>query len=97
MISLTKKILDYAKKKNPQSTFSGDELLNLKLDAGLLDYTRNWGSYMDRKVLSCAFPLCRINSCNSSSQLVVKRAFADNLHMNIFPRNVETINVVGSI
>jgi len=92
MISLAKQILDVAKKRDPQCTFSGEELLNFELDAGLLDYTWNWDGYMDRKVLTSAFPSPRINSCISSSPLAVKKAFADNLYMNIFPRKAESIN-----
>jgi len=92
MISLAKQIMDVARKRDPQCTFSGEELLNFELDAGLLDYTWNWDGYMDRKVLTSAFPSPRINSCISSSPLAVKKAFADNLYMNIFPRKAESIN-----
>ncbi|MFA5816175.1 MAG: hypothetical protein WC865_11195, partial [Bacteroidales bacterium] len=92
MISLAKQIMDYAKKADPQSTFSGEELMNFELDAGLLDYTWNWDGYMDRKVLTSTFPSPRINSCISSSPLAAKKAFADNLYMNIFPRKAESIN-----
>jgi len=92
MISLAKQILDVAKNRDPQCTFSGEELLNFELDAGLLDYTWNWDGYMDRKALTSAFPSPRINSCISSSPLAVKKAFADNLYMNIFPRKAESIN-----
>lgn len=92
MISLAKQILDIAKKRDPQCTFSGEELLNFELDAGLMDYTWNWDGYMDRKVLTSAFPSPRINCCISSSPLAVKKAFADNLYMNIFPRKAESIN-----
>ncbi|MCK9641427.1 MAG: hypothetical protein M0R39_16095, partial [Prolixibacteraceae bacterium] len=92
MISLAKQILDVAKKRDPHCTFSGEELLNFELDASLLDYTWNWDGYMDRKVLTSAFPSPRINSCISSSPLAVKKAFADNLYMNIFPRKAESIN-----
>jgi len=92
MISLAKQIIDYAKKTDPECTFSGEELLNFELDANYLDYTWNWDGYMDRQVLTCAFPSPRINCCISSSPLAVKKAFADNLYMNIFPRKAESIN-----
>ncbi|MCK9411036.1 MAG: hypothetical protein M0Q53_01965 [Prolixibacteraceae bacterium] len=92
MISLAKQILDVAKKREPDCTFSGEELLNFELDAGLLDYTWNWDGYMDRKVITSAFPSPRINSCISSSPQAVKKAFADNLYMNLFPRKAESIN-----
>jgi hypothetical protein len=92
MISLARQIIGYARNSDPQSTFSGEELLNFELDAGLLDYTWNWDGYMDRKVLTSTFPSPRINCCISSSPLAVKKAFADNLYMNIFPRKAESIN-----
>jgi hypothetical protein len=92
MLSLARQIMDYNKKVDPQSTFSGEELLNFELDAGLLDYTWNWDGYMDRKVLTSTFPSPRINCCISSSPLAVKKAFADNLYMNIFPRKSGSIN-----
>ncbi len=92
MISLAKQIIDIAKKKDPESTFSGEELLNFELDAGYLDYTWNWDGYMDRKVLTGAFPSPRINCCISSSPLAVKKAFADNLYMNIMPRKAGSTN-----
>jgi len=92
MISLAKQIMDYAKKTDPESTFSGEELLNFELDANYLDYTWNWDGYMDRQVLTSAFPSPRINCCISSSPLAVKKTFADNLYMNIFPRKTESIN-----
>jgi hypothetical protein len=97
MISLAKKIIDYSIKIDPESTFSGEELLNFELDAGLLDYTWNWDGYMDRKVLTSVFPSPRINCCISSSPLVVKKAFADNLYLNIFPRKAESVNGSDSI
>lgn len=92
MISLAKQIIDYSREVDPQSTFSGEELLNFELDAGLLDYTWNWDGYMDRKVITGTFPSPRINCCISSSPLAVKKAFADNLYMNIFPRKAKSIN-----
>lgn len=97
MISLAKHIIDQSKKRDPESTFSGEELLNFELDAAYLDYTWNWDGYMDRKALTSAFPSPRINSCISSSPLAVKKAFADNLYMNIMPRRAESTNGSGYI
>jgi hypothetical protein len=92
MLTLAKQILDYTKKNNPECTFSGEELLNFELDSDYLDYTWNWDGYMDRKVLTSAFPTPRINCCVSSSPLAVKKAFADNLYLNIMPRKAESVN-----
>ncbi|HEX2924618.1 MAG TPA: hypothetical protein VHS28_11410 [Chloroflexota bacterium] len=92
MLSLAKQIRDYAKKRDPESTFSGEELWNIELDSGYLDYTWNWGGYKDCRAFTSVFPAPRINCCISSSSLYVKKSFADSLYMNIFPRKAESIN-----
>ena len=44
---LTRRIRDYARSKDPQSTFSGEELWQVEIDAEWLDYTWNWADYTD--------------------------------------------------
>lgn len=73
MESLAKQIKDYARKADPECTFSGEELLNFELDANYLDYTWNWDGYMDRQVLTSAFPSPRIDACISSSPMAEKK------------------------
>ena len=92
MDSLTSKIRAYARAHDPESTFSGEELWNLEIDSGYLDYCWNWGGYRDCRAFTSVFPAPRINACISSSPYTVKIAFADNLYMNIFPRKAESIN-----
>lgn len=92
MLSLASQIRAYAKKSDPEATFSGEELWNLELDSSILDYTWNWGGYRDCRAFTSVFPAPRINCCVSYSPLVVKQAFADNLYLNVFPRKKESAN-----
>jgi len=88
MNTLTPIIRAYAKKRDPESTFSGEELWNWEIDCNYLDYTWNWGPYVgkDFRPLTSVYPAPRINYCIDSSPLAVKRAFADNLYLCIMPR-----------
>lgn len=92
MLSLASQIRAYAKKADPEATFSGEELWNLELDSSILDYTWNWGGYRDCRAFTSVFPAPRINSCITFSPLAVKQAFADNLYLNISPRKKESAN-----
>lgn len=56
---LTKRIRDYARIIDPQSSFSGEELWNVEVDSECLDYTWNWGAYADRQTFVNAFPAPR--------------------------------------
>lgn len=86
MYGLIEQIVDYAKKKDPESTFSGEELFNMELDSQWLDYTWNWGGYRDCRAFTSVFPAPRINCCVSSSDSKAKHAFADNMYLAVFPR-----------
>jgi len=90
--SLTSEIRAYAKQHDPESTFCSEELWNLDTDSAYLDYTWDWGGYRDCRAFTSAFPAPRINSCVSSSGLIVKKCFADNLYMNVMPRRKGSIN-----
>lgn len=92
MQTLTEKIRAYSRQRDPESTFCGEELWNLEIDSGYLDYTWNWGGYRDCRVLTSVLPTPRVNVCVSESPGVVRRAFADNLYLNVFPRAKESIN-----
>jgi hypothetical protein len=92
MISLAKEIRSHARQADPESTFSGEELWNIETDSGILDYTWDWGGYRDCRAFTSVFPSPRINCCVSSSALTVKKAFADNLYLNVFPRKAGSIN-----
>jgi hypothetical protein len=97
MLSLASQIRAYAKKSDPEATFSGEELWNLELDSSILDYTWNWGGYRDCRAFTSVFPTPRINCCVSFSPLVVKKAFADNLFLNVMPRKKESANASDRI
>ena len=90
--TLTSKIRAYSKARDQESTFSGEELWNLELDSGYLDYTWDWGGYRDCRAFTSVFPAPRINSCISYSPLAVKKAFADSLYMNLMPRKKDSVN-----
>lgn len=90
--SLTTQIRKLAKAKDPESTFMGEELWNIDVDSAQLDYTWDWGSYRDMRPLTSVYPAPRVNCCISESPISVKKAFADNLYMNIFPRKAESTN-----
>ena len=92
MQTLTAGIREYARQRDPEATFSGEELWNLEIDSAYLDYTWNWGGYRDCRALTSVLPTPRLNVCVSQSPLTVKKAFADNLYLNIFPRKKESIN-----
>lgn len=92
MISLANQIRSYAREHDPESTFCGEELWNLEIDSAVLDYTWNWGGYRDCRAFTSVFPTPRVNCCVSYSASTVKKAFADNLYLNVMPRKKESIN-----
>ena len=92
MTALGAQIRDIARARDPESTFSGEELWNLEADWRELDYTWNWGSYRDCQAFTSAFPAPRV-SCNvSSCPITATRAFLDNLYLNVFPRKAGSVN-----
>lgn len=92
MNSLSSRIRAYAKKHDPESTFSGEELWNIEIDSNYLDYTWDWGGYRDIRPLTSVLPSPRVNACISSAPDSVKLAFMDNMYLNIFPRKKESVN-----
>lgn len=84
LVELTERILDLLKKDDPEATFSGEELWNWEIDSELLDYTWNW-TLKDYVILNSAFPAPRANYNIEHSPAEVKKCFADNVYMNIFP------------
>lgn len=97
MQTLTTGIREYARQRDPEATFSGEELRSIEIDSAYLDYTWNWGGYRDCRALTSVLPTPRVNVCVSQSPLVVKKAFADNLYLNVFPRKKESVNGSGRI
>lgn len=89
---LTTRIRDIAKKADPESTFSAEELWNMELDCNYLDYTWNWGTYRDCQAFTNAFPAPRINCNINSSVMEVMFAFMDNMYLNVWPSKPDSIN-----
>lgn len=92
MLELAAQIKALQKAKDPEAALSGEELWNMEFDCELLDYTWNWGGYIDCQAFTNSFPAPRINICISDDPLSVKRGFADNLYLNIFPRKPGSVN-----
>ncbi len=97
MQSLTRKIREYARQPDPEATFSGEELWNLEIDSGYLDFTWNWGGWRDCGPLTSVLPTPRVNACVDHSALAVRKAFADNQYLNIMPRRPESANATDWI
>lgn len=89
---LTRRIRDYARKLDPESSFSGEELWNIEVDCEWLDYTWNWGGYADRQAFVNAFPAPRPNANINRSEAEAKFAFMDNLFLNVWPSKPDSIN-----
>jgi hypothetical protein len=89
---LTRRIRDYARQLDPESTFSGEELWNLEIDCEWLDYTWNWGGYRDCQAFVNAFPAPRRNVNINRSVREARFAFMDNLFLNVWPSQPDGIN-----
>jgi hypothetical protein len=91
-MSLVRQIRERARWQDPEATFGAEQLENIELDGAVLDYTWNWQGYIDCRPLTSVLPAPRINCNVSSSPLVVRKAFADNLYLNVMPRRPESVN-----
>jgi hypothetical protein len=73
----------YAKAKDPESTFSGEEFWRHEVAGAILDYTWNWGGYADIRPYTSLFRAPRRNANVNRSAAEVKLCFADNLFINV--------------
>lgn len=89
---LTRRIRDYARSLDPESSFSAEELWNLEVDCEWLDYTWNWGTYRDCQAFVNAFPAPRRNVNINRSVSETRFAFMDNLMLNVWPAKPDNIN-----
>jgi hypothetical protein len=92
MQDLTRRIRDRARSKDPESSFSGEELWNVEIDSEWLDYTWNWGGYRDCQAFVNAFPAPRPNVNINRSVAEARFAFMDGLFMNVWPSKPDGIN-----
>ncbi|MBI5091528.1 MAG: hypothetical protein HZB26_03690 [Candidatus Hydrogenedentes bacterium] len=84
-----------ASAKDPDATFSGENLNNIDLDSRWLDYTWDWALFVDSldwRALVNAYATPRFNVNVGNSPKVVKRLFVDHLFMNILPSKPEGVN-----
>jgi hypothetical protein len=91
-VSLAQEIRKLARAQDPQSTFSGESIANLELESPVLDYTWNWVDYEDASPITNVLRSPRLNCNVDDSSLMVKKAFADNLYINVMPRKPDQPN-----
>ena len=89
---LTRRIRDYARSKDPRSTFSGEELAHVEIDAEWLDYTWNWQTYRDCQAFVNAFGSPRPNANIHRSAAEARFAFMDSMFLNVWPAKDDGIN-----
>jgi hypothetical protein len=90
--TLSRRIREHARALDPQSTFAGEELYNIEVDCEYLDYTWNWGGYLDCQAYTSVFPFPRRNLNINHSVWEVKRGFLDGLYLNVWPARPGGIN-----
>jgi hypothetical protein len=81
-----------AQAKDPDASFSGEEVGSLEFDGGVLDYTWNWEDYIDAGPTTNVMNAPRLNCNIEDSPRIVRAAFADNLFINAFPRKPDQPN-----
>jgi hypothetical protein len=92
LVKLIAKVRSLARAADPESTFAGESTTSLELDGSVLDYTWNWVDYVDAAPITNVLRSPRLNCDVEDSPLVVKKAFADNLYMNVMPRKLDRPN-----
>ncbi len=83
-----------AKEKDRQSTLAGEAGTNMEKECNYLDYTWNWdyNDGSDYRALLSSLNGLRINLNIDKSLADVKRGFADNLYLNVYPRKPDGVN-----
>jgi hypothetical protein len=92
LTDLLRTLRKMAREKDPEATFSGEQVTSLEFDAGVLDYTWNWADYTDAGPTTNVLRSPRLNCNIDDSPRIVKVAFADNLYINAFPRKPDQPN-----
>lgn len=92
LVDLLRDLRKTIRAKDPDATFSGEQVGSLEFDAGVLDYTWNWVDYNDCGPTTNVLRSPRLNCNIDDSPRVVKAAFADNLFLNAFPRKPDQPN-----
>jgi hypothetical protein len=92
LLTTIQKMRTDARAKDADSTFSGESVSHLEYDSPVLDYTWNWLDYEDAAPITSVLRTPRLNCNVEDSPLVVKKAFADNLFLNVMPRKLDQPN-----
>jgi len=90
--TLAAQVRAYSRARDPQSTFSGEELWNIEVDCDYLDYTWNWGGYRDCQAYTSVFPAPRRNLNINRSVWEVKRGFLDGFYLNVWSAKPGGVN-----
>ena len=92
VLTLTRQIRDYSRRRDPQSTFSAEEVGNMEVSCDYLDYTWDWDMSKDCRATTSVFPTPRINWNIDASAAEVKEGFALNRYLNVQPRKPDGAN-----
>jgi hypothetical protein len=91
LMALVDRLRREARATDPEATFGGESVtpISFEQDGAALDYTWNWLDYVDAGPVLNVLRAPRLNCNVQSSPLVVKKAFADSLYLNVMPRKRE--------
>jgi hypothetical protein len=99
LYTLTRKIRELAKQKDPESSFSGEVLNNLDIESELVDFTWNWvPNYADCRAFTSVYPAPRLNININHCEADAAYAFLDNRFLSLMPRKTPYgVNGSGTI
>ena len=93
LIDLFRGIRSEARACDPQSAFSGENYVNYEEVGEILDFTWNWRNYSDGwQTVTSVLPYPRLNANVQNSPLDVKKAFMNNIYMNLMPKHPDRPN-----
>jgi len=92
LLTLTRQIREHSRRRDPQSTFSAEELNAIDVSCDYLDFTWNWNMARDCRPTTSVFPSPRINWNIDVSAGEAKTAFVHNRYLNVQPRKPDGAN-----
>jgi hypothetical protein len=92
LLTLTRQIRAYSRQRDPQSSFSAEELSSMEVSSDYLDYTWNWCARRDLSPATSVFPTPRLNLNVDDSAEDLKTAFVQSAYVNVQPRRPDDIN-----
>ena len=98
-IPLIESVRKLAREKDPESTFSGENItpLGLEEDGAVLDYTWNWIEGGDEDPIVSVLKAPRINWNIQDSPVLAKEAFAEGRFINAMPKKPNMPNGTARI